>query len=65
METDIGTVAGLIWKLLNASGPLSITLLLKEIDASRDTVMQGLGWLAREGKIQIETEGRTKRVLLS
>jgi hypothetical protein len=42
-----------------------MTQLLKENDAPRDTVMQGLGWLAREGKIQFETEGRTKRVTLS
>lgn len=65
METDVGTVAGLIWKLLDGNGPTSISMVVDEIDAPRDAVMQGLGWLAREGKIQFETDGRTKRVTLS
>ncbi len=65
MDNDIGTCAGLIWKYLHSNGAVSIASLIKNIDQPRDTVLLGLGWLAREGKIQFETAGRTKRVSLS
>jgi len=61
---QIGEVAGEVWQLLNDSGPLSMTQVIKQVDAPRDTVMQALGWLAREDKIQIEEEGRRKTVEL-
>ena len=60
----IGSAAGEIWQLLDESGPLSMTQLIKQVDAPRDTVMQALGWLAREDKIHIEEEGRRKTVEL-
>ncbi|REJ66930.1 MAG: hypothetical protein DWQ31_12920 [Planctomycetota bacterium] len=61
---QIGETAGEVWQLLDASGPLSMTQLIKQIDAPRDTVMQALGWLAREDKVHIEEEGRKKTVEL-
>lgn len=65
MDHEIGTVAGLIWQYLHENGAVSITKLSKEIDSPRETVLMGLGWLAREGKVQFESTGRTKRVSLS
>ena len=62
--TQIGETAGIIWQVLNAKGPLTIAKLVKEIDAPRDVVMQGLGWLAREDKVNIEEEARTRLVSL-
>jgi hypothetical protein len=61
---QIGETAGTIWKVLHDKGPLTIAKLVKEIDAPRDVVMQGLGWLAREGKVVIEEEARTRVVSL-
>ncbi len=61
---QIGETAGAIWKVLREKGPLTIAKLVKEIDAPRDVVMQGLGWLAREDKISIEEEARTRIVSL-
>jgi hypothetical protein len=61
---QIGETAGLIWQVLNAKGPLTIAKLVKEIDVPRDVVMQGLGWLAREDKVNIEEEARTRVVSL-
>jgi len=43
---------------------LTIAKLVKEIDAPRDVVMQALGWLAREEKLEIEGDGRTRTVSL-
>ncbi|HZZ26847.1 MAG TPA: winged helix-turn-helix domain-containing protein [Pirellulales bacterium] len=63
--TEIGAAAGRVWHLLDVKGPQTITKLVKELDdVSRDVVMQGLGWLAREDKLEIEGEGRTRTVSL-
>ena len=60
----IGEVAGLVWRVLSENGPLSTTKLVKTVGEPRDTVMQALGWLAREGKISIDEEGRNRMVSL-
>ncbi len=62
---DIGCVAGKIWHYLEINGPVTLSKLAKEIDASRDTVMQGVGWLAREGKIRFEETPRSKIIALA
>jgi hypothetical protein len=60
----IGETAGLVWKVLAENGPLSMAKLVKAVGAQRDTVMQALGWLAREDKIWIQEEGRSRIVSL-
>ena len=62
---QVGETAGSVWRLLKKSGPLSIAKIIKEVDAPRDLVMLALGWLAREDKISIAEEGRSKVVSLS
>jgi hypothetical protein len=61
---QIGEVAGHIWHLLNQQGSLSLTRIVRDVDAPRDVVMQAIGWLAREEKIAIEEEARSKVVSL-
>jgi predicted transcriptional regulator len=61
---NIGEVAGSVWRALSEHGPMSMTKLLKTVDEPRDTVMQAVGWLAREGKLQIDENGRNKSVSL-
>ncbi|HEY3965467.1 MAG TPA: winged helix-turn-helix domain-containing protein [Planctomycetaceae bacterium] len=61
---NIGAAAGLIWHYLDVNGPVTLTRLAKEIDAPRDHVMQGVGWLAREGKIRFEETARSKVIAL-
>ena len=61
---QIGEVAGHVWHLLDQQGPLSLTRIVKDTDAPRDVVMQAIGWLAREEKISIEEESRSKVVSL-
>lgn len=61
---NIGSIAGIIWHYLDESGPVTLTKLAKDIDAPRDTVMQGVGWLAREGKIRFEETPRSKLITL-
>ncbi len=58
--TSIGVVSGLIWHYLSTHGPVTLSRLAKEIAAPRDMVMQGVGWLAREGKLTfVETPRAT------
>ncbi len=60
----IGETAGTVWKVLVENGPMSMARLVKAVGEPRDTVMQALGWLAREDKVWIEEEGRTRIVSL-
>ena len=61
---QIGECAGAIWKLLAEHGALSTAKIVKELDAPRDLVMQALGWLAREDKLTIDTDSRSKLISL-
>ncbi len=61
---QIGTTAGIIWHHLSETGPLSLTRLVKEVGAPRDLVMQGVGWLAREGKVEIKEQRRSRVICL-
>ncbi len=61
---EIGETAGQVWRLLEKKGPVTLAKLVKDIDIPRDTIMQALGWLAREDKIEIEENGRTRTVSL-
>ncbi len=64
MITVIGEVAGKIWHYFDTNGniPVSIANLAKKIGHKKDEVIFGIGWLAREGKINIETNGSTVKV---
>jgi len=61
---EIGRTAGIVWHYLNEHESASLSRLLKDVDAPRDLVLQGLGWLAREGKLIVEKSARAKTVRL-
>jgi Winged helix-turn-helix domain (DUF2582) len=60
----IGETAGVVWHTLSVHGPMSMAKLIKAVGQPRDVVMQAVGWLAREDKITIEEDGRTRIVSL-
>ena len=64
VSQEIGAMAGIVWRYLDVSGPVTLTKLAKEIDAPRDLVMQAVGWLAREDKVTIENTARKKTIRL-
>ena len=64
LVNQIGETAGTIWHVLSENGSLSLTKLAKTVDAPRDSVMQAIGWLAREGKVEIEETGRGRFISL-
>ena len=59
---QIGETAGAVWHALNDKGSLSLAKLVERVGGNRDVVMQAVGWLAREGKIDI-TETKRGRVV--
>jgi len=61
---QIGEMAGVIWRLLDEKGPLSMAQVIKQTGEARDLVLLALGWLAREDKIAIDNESRGRTVAL-
>ena len=54
-EVDaMGEDAGRVWEYLNKNGDASTTQLAKGLKTTTPKIHRALGWLAREGKIQIE-----------
>lgn len=61
---SIGEMAGVVWGILSENGPMTMAKLVKAVGEPRDSVMQALGWLAREDKIDIVEESRSRVVSL-
>ena len=64
LVASIGDMAGIVWSTLSEQGPMTMAQLVKAVGEPRDSVMQALGWLAREDKINIVEENRTRVVSL-
>ena len=62
---QIGDAAGTVWHALHKEGPLSVAKLVETVELNRDLVMQSIGWLAREGKLQITETKRGRFLALS
>ena len=62
---QIGETAGQVWNALASVESLSLAKLIRSIDAPRDLVMQGVGWLAREGKVVILEVKRGREIALT
>ena len=56
MITEIGIVAGEIWHYLDGHGDVPFTQVVTGIDRSRELALMSLGWLAREGHVQLGDE---------
>jgi hypothetical protein len=64
MNEEIGTVAGEIWRTLEANGEMTLPKLKKEVGAASPLFDWAIGWLAREDKILLTTEKRSTRASL-
>lgn len=61
VEQIFGVNAGKVWEVLNENKnkPLTAQEIMKLGKMTKDDVMSGLGWLGREGKIEvIETSSK-------
>ena len=52
-EEIFGVNAGKVWHVLKSKGALSTVAIAKETGLKTNEVFGALGWLGREGKIQI------------
>jgi len=64
MISTIGEIAGRIWKYLDANGECSLASLKKYLELKPDQVTLALGWLAREGKVDLKKSGTSVKVKL-
>ncbi len=66
MEETIGQAAGKIWEALQSTNePVNITELGKLTKLKTQVAYQGLGWLAREGKVTYHNTGTKTSVALA
>lgn len=54
MKDRIGVTAGGIWKILKKEGEVNVAQLPKLLNEKSTLVYQGLGWLAREDKVEYQ-----------
>ncbi|MCD7740391.1 MAG: winged helix-turn-helix domain-containing protein [Candidatus Gastranaerophilales bacterium] len=64
MMEMIGEAAGKIWNYLNENGESSLSKMKKDLDLKGNFAELGLGWLAREGKVEMSKKGISTNVKL-
>ena len=65
MNTEvIGTYAGTVWVALNNADALGVKQLKKITKLKDKEVYAALGWLAREGKVAIDTDPEDPKELI-
>ncbi len=61
---QIGEAAGEVWKSLDKHGPMSLAKLVERVGGNRDVLMQAIGWLAREDKLDMSETKRGRIIAL-
>ncbi len=61
----IGGTAGHVWHFLRRNGKSSLAAVKGAIKAPEPMVHMAIGWLAREGKIDLHREGRSVQLWLT
>ena len=64
VQEQIGFSAGQIYDYLNHNGESSFSKMKKELDLKGNFADLGLGWLAREDKVEISKKGASVSVRL-
>jgi DeoR/GlpR family transcriptional regulator of sugar metabolism len=60
MIDTIGEAAGKIWHYLDQNGAASVNKVTTDTGLSKNDVHRGIGWLAKEDKLNIEINGRVE-----
>ena len=55
-KSAIGELAGLVWHFLSTNGRSSVLDMKYSLTIRSSRLFMALGWLAREGKIEVEEE---------
>ena len=64
LQELIGQSAGQIYNYLNSNGESTFSKMKKELDLKGNFADLGLGWLAREDKVEISKKGASVSVRL-
>jgi hypothetical protein len=64
MNNSIGEMAGKVWTALDNNGEMTIAKIKNEIKADVFTLNAAIGWLAREGKLDIAKKGNSIKAKL-
>ncbi len=64
MTERVGLTSGSIWHYLTENGATSVSVLVKALTEEEKIIQRSIGWLAQEGKITLETVGRTETIAL-
>ncbi len=62
MDHKIGEAAGVVWKVLDVGGPMSMAELTRKTKLPAALLQRAVGWLAREDKIRLMHD-KTKEVV--
>lgn len=62
---SVGEVAGRVWQFLDQQGKSSVSAVENGVNASSREVLMAIGWLAREGKLNLSDEPRGLYVSLA
>ena len=64
LQEMIGSSAGEIYNYLNINGETTFSKMKKELDLKGNFADLGLGWLAREDKVEISQKGPAVKISL-
>lgn len=64
LQEQIGFSAGRIYDYLNNNGEATFSKIKKELDLKGNFADLGLGWLAREDKVELSKKGASVNVRL-
>ena len=62
--TEIEVAADIIWIRLHANGEMILSRLRSFLRMEKSLFCQGIGWLAKEGKISVTKSGWSKKICL-
>jgi hypothetical protein len=60
----IGETAGAVWEYLKDHGKSTLRAVQNGVESPAGTVPMAVGWLAREGKVELAQEKRTMYIWL-
>ena len=64
-KSEIGTNAGIIWRLMNNNSSWTFEELQQKSGLKPEELWSALGWLAREDKIEFDSNSAEKKVYLN
>ena len=64
MQNEIIESAGQIWNYLNGRGEVTTSKMKKDLSLDDNFAAMGLGWLAREDKLEFSGKGARTKVRL-